>query len=83
MEKFFVVKIENGASLEIRADESLQLAPGDKLYLYTDGVTEATDNNNQLYGEQRLLDFVNSLKKVKLKYVKFSLLSISSSPIVI
>ena len=40
----------------------LQLIPGDKLYLYTDGVTEATDNNTELYGEQRLLDFVNSHK---------------------
>ena len=34
--------------------------PGDKIYLYTDGVTEATDNNTELYGEQRLLEFVNS-----------------------
>ena len=33
----------------------LQLIPGDVLYLYTDGVTEATDLNNALYGEQRLL----------------------------
>ena len=40
----------------------LQLTPGDTLYLYTDGVTEATDNNTELYGEQRLLDFVNSLE---------------------
>ena len=45
----------------------LQLIPGDKLYLYTDGVTEATDNNTELYGEQRLLDFVNSLEKVEPK----------------
>ena len=43
----------------------LQLAPGDKLYLYTDGVTEATDNSTELYGEQRLLDFVNSLEKTE------------------
>ena len=43
----------------------LQLTPGDKLYLYTDGVTEATDNNTELYGEQRLLDFVNSLEKTE------------------
>ena len=43
----------------------LQLMPGDKLYLYTDGITEATDNNTELYGEQRLIDFVNSLEKVE------------------
>ena len=43
----------------------LKLTPGDKLYLYTDGVTEATDNNTELYGEQRLLDFVNSLEKTE------------------
>ena len=43
----------------------LQLAPGDKLYLYTDGVTEATDNNSELYGEQRLIDFVNSLERTE------------------
>lgn len=32
----------------------LLLSPGDAIYLYTDGVTEATDINNQLYGEKRL-----------------------------
>lgn len=32
----------------------LQLQPGDMLYLYTDGVTEATDASNELYGENRL-----------------------------
>ena len=37
----------------------LQLSPGDQIFLYTDGVTEATDKNNQLYGEERLLETVN------------------------
>ena len=32
----------------------LELAPGDAIYLYTDGVTEATDLNTELYGEDRL-----------------------------
>ncbi len=32
-----------------------ELAPGDEIYLYTDGVTEATDSGNNLYGEDRLL----------------------------
>ena len=40
----------------------LQLQPGDKIYLYTDGVTEATDANEQLYGEERLLNILNSIE---------------------
>ena len=32
----------------------LSMEPGDVLYLYTDGVTEATDGENRLYGEERL-----------------------------
>lgn len=39
----------------------LQLSPGDEIFLYTDGVTEATDANKQLYGEKRLLEFLNTL----------------------
>ena len=42
-----------------------QLTPGDRIYLYTDGVTEATNNNAELYGEDRLLDFVNSLNNTE------------------
>ncbi len=33
---------------------SLQMAEGDMLYLYTDGVTEAIDANENLFGEERL-----------------------------
>ena len=33
---------------------TVQLKPGDLLYLYTDGVTEAVDVANNLYGEARL-----------------------------
>ena len=35
--------------------EQLQLAVGDEMFFYTDGVTEATDTANQLYGNERLL----------------------------
>ena len=38
----------------------LQLEQGDRIFLYTDGVTEATDINNQLYGEDRLINFMSS-----------------------
>ena len=37
----------------------LTLSPGDRLFLYTDGVPEATNTENQLYGEERLLAFMN------------------------
>ena len=37
-----------------------RLAPGDLLYLYTDGVTEATDTENRLFGEERLMASLKS-----------------------
>ena len=37
----------------------LTLSPGDRLFLYTDGVPEATNTENKLYGEDRLLTFMN------------------------
>ena len=40
--------------------QDLQLEPGDIIFLYTDGVTEATDANKELYGEDRLLSAINS-----------------------
>ncbi len=39
--------------------QEIQLAPGDELFLYTDGVTEAVNNKEELFGEARLLDTVN------------------------
>lgn len=36
-------------------EESMILQAGDKIFLYTDGVTEATDNASRLYGKENLL----------------------------
>ena len=35
------------------------LNPGDNLYLYTDGVAEATNSSEELYGTDRMLDALN------------------------
>ena len=42
-------------------DEECQLAPGDTLFLYTDGLTEAENAGKELFGEERLLGSFASL----------------------
>jgi serine phosphatase RsbU (regulator of sigma subunit)/uncharacterized membrane protein len=42
--------------------QSLVLNPGDSIFLYLDGVTEATDINNQLYAEVRLREALTKAK---------------------
>jgi len=42
--------------------QSTILKPGDSLFLYTDGVTEAMNNKDELYGEERLLSQLNCSK---------------------
>ncbi|MBQ3854161.1 MAG: SpoIIE family protein phosphatase, partial [Anaerovibrio sp.] len=39
--------------------QSIILKPGDGLFLYTDGVTEAMNDKDELYGEERLLSYLN------------------------
>lgn len=43
-------------------EETFQMKPMDVLFLYTDGITEATNENQELYGEERLLNYLNSRK---------------------
>lgn len=40
-------------------EQTVQLEKGDILYLFTDGVTEAMDTNEKLYGEDRLLKILS------------------------
>lgn len=36
------------------------MEPGDKLFVYTDGVPEATDDQNSMFGTKRMLEALNS-----------------------
>ena len=40
----------------------MQLEPGSKLFLYTDGVPEATDAEGKMFGVDRMLDALNGAK---------------------
>ena len=40
-------------------DYEIQLQPGDKLFVYTDGVPEATDADQRLFGTDRMIEALN------------------------
>jgi sigma-B regulation protein RsbU (phosphoserine phosphatase) len=44
-------------------EDEITLAPGDTLYLYTDGVTEALNGNNELFSNPRLLEAADKYSK--------------------
>jgi len=43
-------------------EEEITLEKGDTLYFYTDGVTEAMNSGNELFGEDRLKDALNKYR---------------------
>lgn len=63
--KFNYLKMPAGLVLAGMEDipyklNTIKLEPNDEIFLYTDGVTEATSKQIQLYGEERLLTLVNN-----------------------
>ncbi len=48
---------------------SVKLNPGDMIFLYTDGVTEATAPGNELYGEDRLLADLQGVSALPIKEI--------------
>ncbi|WP_317855583.1 PP2C family protein-serine/threonine phosphatase [Chakrabartyella piscis] len=50
-------------------DYEMQLEQGDTLFVYTDGILEAIDKDNQAYGFGRLIDKLNSVKSFSLEYI--------------
>ena len=64
------LKMETNIILAIMDDveyqsQRLKLRPSDVLYLYTDGVTEAVNSAQELYGEDRLLQTLSSFSSGK------------------
>lgn len=59
----------NSIALAITAEEnlfsskSIMLHPGDAIFLYTDGVTEATDSENILFSDDRLHNFLKTVSE--------------------
>ncbi|MBR7077338.1 MAG: PP2C family protein-serine/threonine phosphatase [Clostridia bacterium] len=45
-------------------DYELTLSPGDKLFVYTDGVREARDKDGELFGTKRMLEALNEAADV-------------------
>ena len=43
-------------------NNTIKMSPGDRLFIYTDGITEATNDYDELYGEDRLLNVIKSVQ---------------------
>ncbi len=48
-------------------EHEFELHPGDSIYVYTDGVAEATDKDQELYGTDRMLEALNKDPNAKPK----------------
>ena len=47
------------------ATNTTSLAKNELLFIYSDGVTDAKNKNNELFGDNRLLDFINKNRELK------------------
>ena len=47
------------------SEHEFALEPGDLLFVYTDGVTEATNTEEELFGEERMIEILNLNKDVE------------------
>lgn len=50
-------------------DYEIQFVPGDKLFVYTDGVPEATNAGNELFGTDRMIAALNTATKASPKEI--------------
>jgi sigma-B regulation protein RsbU (phosphoserine phosphatase) len=77
-ERFDWLKAKSGfvlASMEdmVYTQKQITLQPGDELFLYTDGVTEAANHKNELFGDLRLFEMLNKCLDLPLDEITGSL----------
>jgi sigma-B regulation protein RsbU (phosphoserine phosphatase) len=65
--EFEIIKYKHSPAVAIMEDmsfeeHSFQINPGDCIFVYTDGVTEAQNNNDELFGEERMQSALNKYK---------------------
>lgn len=56
-------------------DLQIQLEPGDKLFLYTDGLTEAENDKGLAFGEERLMQMIESTSEKSIQETVETILS--------
>lgn len=56
-------------------EQSLTMAPGDLLFLYTDGVTEAENQSGDMFGEERLIEYIRNRSASPLEIILEGLLN--------
>lgn len=66
--KYEVLKDKHGLAIGAigiskYVNTEIQLKKGDSIFVYTDGVAEATDANNELFGTDRTVDALNAVSK--------------------
>jgi serine phosphatase RsbU (regulator of sigma subunit)/anti-sigma regulatory factor (Ser/Thr protein kinase)/PAS domain-containing protein len=50
-------------------ENTIRISPGDMIVLYTDGVTEAMDNQGELYGQERLMRLMSGLCQKSAQFI--------------
>ena len=64
--KYEILKDKHGLAIGAMdiakyVNTEIQLKKGDSIFVYTDGVAEATDANNELFGTERTVDALNAV----------------------
>ncbi|MDQ3282289.1 MAG: SpoIIE family protein phosphatase [Acidobacteriota bacterium] len=60
-------------------EREIALAPGDRLVLFTDGVSEATDASGELFGEQRIEELVGDARALDAHELQRTIVDASTS----